>query len=178
VKGPEIGPGNHQQAGVRKMPTPATSSNLSSKTDPVSGSVALASRLDRFFASLIDGVIMMVVAFPVAFVLSFILPNSMFVSMIVMVLAAMGIFLAVNYKLLRDNGQTIGKRIMNIKIVGRDDKQMPVNDILLKRYAPLWVVSLIPYLGGLLLLANVLCIFRDSQACLHDDIAQTKVVAA
>ena len=66
--------------------------------------------------------------------------------------------------------------MMGLRIVGRDGQLKSVDHLLLKRYGPVWGVGLIPYIGGLLCLLDVLCIFRDSKACLHDDIAETKVV--
>jgi hypothetical protein len=52
---------------------------------------------------------------------------------------------------------------------------LPVGEILLKRYLPIWIVAMIP-LGGLLILVDVLMIFRQNHRCLHDDIADTVVV--
>jgi uncharacterized RDD family membrane protein YckC len=86
------------------------------------------------------------------------------------------IFALLNYSLLESDGQTIGKRAMKIRIIGRDNQPLTVTDILMKRYAPLWLISLVPVVGPLLCLADLLCILRPSHACAHDDLAQTKVV--
>ena len=157
----------------------ATTNSLNQQTRAREDS-QLASRVDRLIAAIIDGVIMMVATVPVILLLTFTaaLGGQFFLTQILGMVAGVGIFVALNYKLLRDEGQTIGKRLMNVRIVGRDGNQMDVNDLLLKRYAPIWGAAMIPFIGGFICLANALLIFRDNQACGHDDIAQTKVVTA
>lgn len=140
----------------------------------------LAPRMERFIAALIDYAIMLVASIPIAIVmwmtgLSSIPVIGPFLNGVVSIAAGVALFLALNFNLLRDNGQTIGKRMRNIRIIGRDDKLLDVQSLLLKRYVPVWAASMIPF-GGILCLADALCIFRDSRACLHDDIAGTKVV--
>ena len=141
-------------------------------------SVALASRMDRLIAALIDTGVMLVAVVPTVLVLNLIgLGLPVFFMQIVSMMAAVSIFLALNYRLLRDEGQTIGKRIMNLRIVGNQNERMDVNELLLKRYAPVWAICMVPFIGGLLAIANVCCIFRDSRACGHDEIAGTRVIA-
>lgn len=136
----------------------------------------LASLQNRFFAALIDGVIMCVCTTPVLYLLVMMGLPMGFLSAIVGTIIAAAVFLGINYRLLETNGQTIGKKVMNLQIVGRDDRMMPVQDLLIRRYLPVFAVTAIPILGGLIALANVLLIFRDSRACGHDDIAQTRVI--
>jgi uncharacterized RDD family membrane protein YckC len=46
------------------------------------------------------------------------------------------------------------------------------------RWLPLFVVGLIPWVGYLSGLIDAVLIFRDSHQCLHDNIADTRVVTA
>lgn len=140
---------------------------------------SLASRGERLIAAIIDAVVMCVVLGPIMLVMGFmgIWGQSMLVNQIVSTIIAGAVFVGVNYVFLKE-GQTVGKKVLNLRIVGRDNQLKSVDELLLKRYAPVWGVGLIPYIGGLLALINVLCIFRDNRACIHDDIAETKVVNA
>ena len=38
------------------------------------------------------------------------------------------------------------------------------------------LVAQIPYIGAFLILADVLCIFREDRRCLHDHLAGTRVI--
>jgi uncharacterized RDD family membrane protein YckC len=49
--------------------------------------------------------------------------------------------------------------------------------VILMRYFPIWVVSLIPFVGAFLILIDLLSIFRSDQRCIHDWLAGTRVVA-
>jgi len=151
----------------------ASNTNATASANP---SAALASLQNRFIASLIDGAILSACVMPVVFLLTWVgLPLGIFSAMIGTILAA-AVFIALNYKLLDTGGQTIGKKIMNTRIVGRDDRPVPVQELLKRRYLPVFAIAAIPVLGGLIALGNALMIFRDSRACGHDDIANTKVV--
>ena len=46
------------------------------------------------------------------------------------------------------------------------------------RYVPIQIASVIPAIGNILPLLDVLFIFREDRRCLHDFIAGTKVVKA
>lgn len=137
----------------------------------------VADRMVRLKATLIDAGILFAANLPIYLILWMLgVFNYYLVSLVICAAASAIIFLCINYNPLKRNGQTVGKKMMNIKIVGRDDQPMDVDSLLLKRYAPVWLVSLIPVVGPLLCVANALCIFRDSNACLHDDVADSKVV--
>ena len=75
-------------------------------------------------------------------------------------------------------GQTFGKRVMGIRVVRTDGSRVTFARFIFLRWLPLAVVGLVPYIGGLIGLVDALLIFRDSNLCLHDNIADTMVVTA
>ena len=77
---------------------------------------------------------------------------------------------------LRRYGQTIGKRVLKIRIVRGNGGPATLGRIFWRRYLPMILLGSIPYLGFLITLADYLLIFRDSRKCLHDEIADTIVV--
>jgi uncharacterized RDD family membrane protein YckC len=85
-------------------------------------------------------------------------------------------YLVINGKLLAANGQSVGKKVMNIKIVRTDGSKADLQRIIGLRLAPIWVVSMIPYVGSVAAIIDCLLIFRSSRKCLHDDIADTIVI--
>ncbi|MCK9688274.1 RDD family protein [Scleromatobacter humisilvae] len=75
-------------------------------------------------------------------------------------------------------GQTFGKRMMNIRVVRVDGGRVTFGRFVFLRWLPLAVVGMIPFIGGIVALVDPLLIFRESSRCLHDDIADTRVVTA
>lgn len=75
-------------------------------------------------------------------------------------------------------GQTFGKRAMGIRVVRMDGSRVSFARFFFLRYLPLGVIGMIPYIGSLVSLVDSVLIFRDSSRCLHDDIADTRVVTA
>jgi len=75
-------------------------------------------------------------------------------------------------------GQTFGKRMMNIRVVRTDGSRVPFSRFILLRWLPLFVIGFFPLLNVVTALLDPLLIFRDSRQCLHDSIADTKVVTA
>ncbi|MEZ5325066.1 MAG: RDD family protein [Verrucomicrobiales bacterium] len=76
-------------------------------------------------------------------------------------------------------GQSIGKMFLGIRIA-RDPSMAPakfVHAVLLRSVVP-WIINMIPIIGGLFSIVNVLCIFGADKKCLHDRIASTAVVKA
>ncbi len=89
----------------------------------------------------------------------------------------------VNFVFLYNNGQTIGKRWLGIKIVRTDGTRCGLARILFLRSLPLGFLGgilnrVVPPLGYVISLADGLFIFRNDYRCLHDLIADTKVVKA
>jgi len=85
--------------------------------------------------------------------------------------------LVLNGYLLHKYGQTIGKRLLAIRIVSALDGQLvTLGKIFGLRYVPIQLASVIPVIGTILPIVDVLFIFREDRRCLHDLIAGTKVV--
>jgi uncharacterized RDD family membrane protein YckC len=80
--------------------------------------------------------------------------------------------------LVQRNGQTIGKKCMGIKIVRTDGSPATLARIFGLRYLITTLLSLIPGLGSLYVLVDILFIFGKPQRCIHDYIADTIVVKA
>lgn len=84
----------------------------------------------------------------------------------------------VDFVLLHRYGQTIGKRILKIRIVRSDGSRCGLLRVIFVRWLPLAIVGAIPIIGPLCSLLDPLLIFRDDYRCLHDHIADTIVVKA
>ena len=83
-----------------------------------------------------------------------------------------------NLYILHSSGQTIGKRLMGLRVCYPDGTRAPLRYLLLRRYLPLLVLLLIPYLGPLLLLAALAPVAGPNQLGLHDRISNTRVLRA
>ncbi|MBX9868647.1 MAG: RDD family protein [Burkholderiaceae bacterium] len=94
------------------------------------------------------------------------------------ILLALIVYLVVNGKLLSQYGQTVGKKLLKIKIVRTDGSPVDLKRIVLYRYLPAQLILLVPVIGNFLSLINVLFVFRSSRQCIHDQIADTKVINA
>lgn len=125
----------------------------------------------RLVAVIVDGFIVVIPSFIVMMVLPF--PD--FLKDILMSLVAGALLVAINWNHLQ-NGQTIGKKMLGLRIVRKDGSAAAREHIVMRRILPLWVVGAIPILGPLLLLADALCIFRPANNTLHDDYADTKII--
>lgn len=81
--------------------------------------------------------------------------------------------------LLVTRGQTIGKKIVGVKIVSFETGQNPgfVKTVLLRGFVN-GVIGCVPVVGGIYSLVDVLFIFREDRRCIHDLLAGTKVVKA
>lgn len=78
--------------------------------------------------------------------------------------------------LLHRSGQTLGKKLLGIKIVRPDGTRAGLGRILGLRYGVPMLLSVVPYIGWLFTLIDPLFIFAEDRRCLHDRIADTIVV--
>ncbi len=98
-------------------------------------------------------------------------------------MAVMGLsglaLLIVQIYLLTTRGQTIGKRLLDVRIVCFDNETNPgfVKAFLLRIFVN-GLISAVPFVGQVYALVDICFIFRDDRRCLHDFIAGTKVVKA
>jgi uncharacterized RDD family membrane protein YckC len=75
-------------------------------------------------------------------------------------------------------GQTFGKRMMGIRVVRMDGSRVAFSRFIFLRWLPTFLMRLIPIVGWIVPLLDPLLIFRDSRRCMHDEIADTRVVTA
>jgi uncharacterized RDD family membrane protein YckC len=80
----------------------------------------------------------------------------------------------VSYIFVRANGQSVGKKILGIKVVRSDGSRASVARIFWLRNIVNGLLSIIPIYG----IIDALFIFRSSEQCLHDNLADTIVIKA
>lgn len=167
------------QCGTRLPVNPYTAP--SEEAPAISDDPQLASRGARLGASLIDSFCVSVVNFPLLRSAGLLpmdgrmpgLRDGIVVAVIGFVVFALmqGWFLV--------QGQTIGKRLLGLRIVDVEDGEPPsVAHTLGLRYLPTTVAAAFGVIGSVIILFDVLLIFGDERRCLHDRIASTKVVRA
>ena len=78
---------------------------------------------------------------------------------------------------LSSTGQTLGKRMMQLRVVNFSDGSNPgfVKAVLMRWWLPSLIYP-IPYLGWAFWLADGLFVLKNDRRCLHDLMAGTKVV--
>jgi uncharacterized RDD family membrane protein YckC len=143
--------------------------------------VQLAGRWTRFCAAVVDGAVGIVYGIPVMFLLDIwgYITRSQQPPMGLMIAANAFTFLCfvlIHGYLLHRNGQTIGKKLLGIRIANLDGSIPDLARLLLLRYLPVSLITLIPATGNYLSIIDVLFIFQASRRCLHDMIAGTIVV--
>lgn len=141
----------------------------------------LASRWSRLWASIIDSLIMMLVIVPAMYFTGAFddLANGVEPSLVYnLAIGLLGfvVFFLINGKFLISDGQTIGKKILGIKIVDLNGNLPGVKQHLLKRYAVYFIPGQVPVVGQIFSVVNILFIFGKEKRCLHDMVAGTKVV--
>jgi uncharacterized RDD family membrane protein YckC len=149
--------------------------------ESVTTEVELAGRGQRLGAAILDTFVGVAVAIPLMFALGTFgyirrgqqLPWPLHVASAV--LGFLGFVLLHGYYL-KISGQTIGKRIVGIRIADLDNSIPKFAKVLGLRYLPIQIATLIPVAGALYALVDALFIFFPDRRCLHDLIAGTKVV--
>lgn len=81
-------------------------------------------------------------------------------------------------KYVRANGQSFGKRALNIKVVRANGTPVSISRLVFLRNGLNSLFSVIPLIGFVYGLADALMIFRDDRRCLHDRLADTIVILA
>lgn len=133
----------------------------------------LAERGDRFVANLVDNFIL---ALPIlgAGILGAILASNGGSAGFAVLLGALGTLGVLGYQItLAQHGQSIGKRMRNIRVVRTDGSPASLGRILLLRN---FIPAVIGSFCGIFGLIDVLMIFGDERRCIHDMLADTKVI--
>lgn len=143
-----------------------------------------ADRGTRFGAAIVDGLISFAVALPlgVSVGLNWQSPSewsqALFGVAGLITLALAIAWIAYTIHLVSKNGQTIGKKLLGIKVVRSDGTKATLGRIFWLRNVVNAIPSMIPFVGYFYSLADHLWIFGDRRQCLHDKIADTIVVKA
>jgi len=157
---------------------------------PAPGAPVLAGRGTRLGAVLLDGIVGSIITFGAMFATGHNYfseiavnedPTSMsavFAIMFHSFAPGWVVLLAIQGWFLHSYGGTIGKKLLGIRIVRSDGSRAGFVRLFFVRAGIITVLSMVPLLGGLLALVDMVLIFRDSRQCLHDNIADTIVVTA
>lgn len=140
------------------------------------GELTLAGRGERLGAAILDTVILLALVLPVMFALGWMEkePNPLFALLVGQV-----VFLLLNGYLLYSKGQTIGKKLLGIRITRPNGDQPNFSRIYGLRYLLGAAISAPSPIGGAIFgIVDALFIFRDSRRCIHDLIADTVVIKA
>jgi uncharacterized RDD family membrane protein YckC len=150
----------------------------------VSGEINKASRGARLGAVLIDGLTVMICLIPV-----FMSAMASYKASASFNFASLGAFAIVggvaflglmiyDLYLIHRNGQTIGKKLLGIKIVRTDGSRASLRRVFLLRSFVPGLIGRIPFAGPVFGLIDPLFIFGAEKRCIHDLIADTIVVDA
>lgn len=142
----------------------------------------LAGRGTRLIAAILEGLVFMLAAIPVFIILATsgfssegLFSNSIDAVFIISALIILAIF-GYNIFLIFTSQQTIGKKIMKIKVVRADGSPCSGARYLFLRIIVINIIGSIPFVSFVLPWLDPLLIFRKNKQCLHDTIADTNVV--
>ncbi len=153
-----------------------------------------ASRGSRFGAAILDTIFLIIPLFILFFAfglvdflatgdtdstfldLMFDTQSNLFMEMFISLAFAFGLFVLVQGYFIYTSSQTLGKKILGMKVVDLEGKPVSGNHYLFLRYLPMTTASYLPLIGGIIAIINCLMIFRADHNCLHDDIAKTRVI--
>lgn len=168
-------------------PYAAPASNVL-RTPSAGESLELADRGTRLGASFIEGLVFLLAASPIIIAVGFeemfaeessattepTEMNFMLLGLGLLLVLGVGIYQLV---MLATRGQSIGKRMLGIRIVTHPDGANPggVKTIITRGFVP-GIISNIPILGPIFSIVNICFIFREDRRCIHDLIAGTQVV--
>jgi uncharacterized RDD family membrane protein YckC len=144
--------------------------------------INLASRWARLGAALIDGLSVLPITLPTMYftggfdVIKTGVPPSLLYNLAIATLMIVA-FAVIHGAWLISDGQTMGKKVMGIKIVTNEGGHVDLMT-LVKRYGFYLAIPQIPAIGPFINLVNTLFIFSKSKRCLHDHFADTQVIVA
>ena len=163
---------------------PSSEGNSTSPShEPTIGQNRLATRWERFCGSVVDALIVGGVSIGIAYAIGLYnnlgengqLPLKEHVLGIVVGIVTFFVF---NIVLIYSRGQTLGKLMIGTRVVTLDGQQVSGNRYLFARLLPIWILTSLPVfcIPQIVGLIDALLIFRNERNCLHDDIAQTRVI--
>jgi len=145
-------------------------------------SFILASPGIRLAAQILDGLIYLFLMIPIFIGLALFSEKKEQDTAMAMGLVSMGVLLIVVLFIvqgvfLSSQGQTLGKKMMSVRIVNYDDSGNPgFGRAFLLSYFANTLLTMIPWLGWIYSMVDILFIFRGDRRCIHDLMAMTKVV--
>ena len=95
-----------------------------------------------------------------------------------LMLIALAVFGITQSTLLAKRGQTIGKKLLGLRILRSNGERAGLGRLLGLRYGVGLLIELVPVIGMIYALVDLLLIFREPRRCVHDYIADTIVVRA
>lgn len=143
-----------------------------------------ARRFTRLAAQILDSLIALVVLFlPLGPLLVFTDPETVeFQAWQAICLGGFALafiaLLVVNLYFLHRDGQTLGKKALNVRIVRMNDERASLVRIVGLRMLVPGLFGAVPIVGPFFTLADPLFIFGEARRCIHDYLADTKVVLA
>jgi uncharacterized RDD family membrane protein YckC len=170
-------------------------------TPPGGQQLEFASRLARINALLIDELIILVASVAVIFIFNLAPKEFLLLAVellsqpqenidsthnisqeealryqVYMVFLALGLFFVVNFNQMLYRGQTVGKRIMGIKVVTVDGGPAKLSNHQFKRYVFLRLIGLVPFIGLFLFYLSAGLVLSRYRRGLHDFFAGTIVI--
>ena len=142
---------------------------------------ALAGRGARLGAYLIDWILVGVIAGVIGYMAGLLERLMIQDTAATLLLAAIGVVVygVINGRLLATRGQTVGKKLVGVRIVDAPTRQIaPVWKSFGLRIVVIQAITSVPLVGAIFGLLNVLFIFGERRRCLHDLLAGTIVVEA
>lgn len=153
--------------------------------DVTTGETVLADRGTRFVAALVDGLIVAAVIWGVMMIpaLQSVVQDrqeaaagGLWVVRLFSIVIGVAGFLLVQGWPLVTRGQTIGKILFKLRIVRSDGSSVAPARLLGLRYGIGMLMNVNPAVSMIYGLVDSLLIFRESRKCLHDSIADTRVI--
>ncbi len=146
--------------------------------DSSAGFDNLASRWSRLFAAIIDSFLIGGIVFGIAFatsLMTFDAPMGWTTQVILFVVFVI-VYIAINGHFLSKYGQTVGKRLLSIKVVMADGSPASFSQLVFVRYLIMATITQVPFIGSVIGLVDSIMIFGEKKQTLHDRIANTKVI--
>ena len=165
---------------------PAPDADLAPPSEGWFGDAPLASPWNRLWVYLFDSLLYGVAAIPGGLLAAARLRaipivedglTSQLVTAYALVLLGVIAVAAYQWYLVSTTGQTLGKRLLRIRIVLRNGDPVGfVHGVLLRSWV-MFLLGAFPYVGSCVNLVDILMIFTVGHRCLHDRIAGTIVVS-